>query len=81
MKRRSDYEARVASGDLVMTGRSSRRAPRNPAKPERSSANPEVAQLEMVRCLHCDLHLPKSDAVTGRRGVYCSLEHRQRTES
>lgn len=61
--------------------RSSRRTPRQPAKRERSSANPEVAQLEMVRCLHCDLHLPKSDAVTGRRGVYCSLEHRQRAES
>jgi uncharacterized protein len=61
--------------------RSSRRASRNPTKPERSSANPAVAQLEMVRCLHCDLHLPKSDAVTGRRGIYCSLEHRQSAES
>lgn len=61
--------------------RSNRRAPRNPAKSERSSANPAVAQLEMVRCLHCDVHLPKSDAVTGRRGIYCSLEHRQRAES
>ncbi len=39
-----------------------------------------VEALDMVRCQHCDLHLPMSDAVTGKNGVYCSVEHRRRAE-
>lgn len=58
--------------------RSNRKAP---SKPKRTAAQPNTAQLEMVRCLHCDVHLPKSDAVAGRQGTYCSLEHRKRAES
>ena len=58
--------------------RSSRKASTRAAPPRN---NPSVAQLEMVRCLHCDLHLPKADAVTGKHGIYCSLEHRQRAET
>lgn len=30
----------------------------------------------MVRCKHCDLHLPQSDALEGSLGFYCSKEHR-----
>lgn len=60
--------------------RSSRRTPERPSTSGWSPLKPEVAQLEMVRCLHCDLHLPRSDAVAGRSGIYCSLEHRQRAE-
>ena len=46
------------------------------APPEKAPAQ----ALDMVRCRHCDLHLPMSDAVTGKSGVYCSLEHRRRAE-
>ena len=35
---------------------------------------------EMVRCAHCGVHLPHSDAVVGRIGLYCSPEHRQLAE-
>jgi uncharacterized protein len=35
---------------------------------------------EMVRCAHCGVHLPHSEAVVGRIGLYCSPEHRQLAE-
>ena len=32
----------------------------------------------MVRCAHCGLHLPATDALPGKDGkVYCSAAHRQ----
>ena len=34
----------------------------------------------MVRCKHCDLHLPKSDALVGSLGFYCSKEHQNAKE-
>jgi uncharacterized protein len=40
--------------------------------PSSKSQNPQT----MVRCAHCDLHLPQSDAVEGSLGVYCSASHR-----
>lgn len=36
---------------------------------------------EMVRCAHCGVHLPRSEAVEGRAGLYCSVEHRQKAEA
>lgn len=41
---------------------------------------PQAMALDMVRCRQCDTHLPKSDAVAGKQGIYCSLEHRQQAE-
>jgi uncharacterized protein len=35
----------------------------------------------MVRCGHCDLHLPQSDALKGSLGFYCSTAHRDAKES
>ncbi|MEZ5704393.1 MAG: hypothetical protein R3E56_03050 [Burkholderiaceae bacterium] len=35
----------------------------------------------MVACQHCGTHLPESEAVLGRRGSYCCVEHRQQHES
>ena len=40
---------------------------------------PDLA-LEMVRCQHCDLHLPKAESIAGQRGVYCSEAHRKQAE-
>ena len=34
----------------------------------------------MVRCAHCDLHLPQSDALEGAHGFYCSKAHRDTKE-
>lgn len=54
---------------------------RSAAQNKRPAEKPVVMALDMVRCRQCDIHLPKADAVTGKQGVYCSLEHRQRAES
>ncbi len=36
---------------------------------------------EMIRCLHCGVHLPQSDAVPGKLGHYCSTAHRSAHET
>ena len=41
--------------------------------------HPQKAQ-HMVRCAHCDLHLPQSDALEGSLGFYCSVSHRDAKE-
>lgn len=35
---------------------------------------------DMVRCLECGMHLPSAEAIQGKKGVYCSADHRQRAE-
>ena len=38
---------------------------------------PEAATpTEMVACAHCGIHLPRAEAVSGHKGLYCSTEHR-----
>jgi uncharacterized protein len=29
-----------------------------------------------VACAHCGIHLPRAEAVSGQKGLYCSTEHR-----
>jgi uncharacterized protein len=49
------------------------RANPDPRSPERGGPQ------EMVQCPVCGVHLPRSEAVRGARGVhYCSNEHRLR---
>lgn len=38
------------------------------------------APLEMVACTHCAVHLPAGDAAQGKKGLYCSEEHRRVSE-
>jgi uncharacterized protein len=42
------------------------------APPPASPAPP----ANMAVCLHCGIHLPHDEAVTGEKGLYCSTEHR-----
>lgn len=42
---------------------------------------PPAVPQEMVNCQMCGVHFPKADAVAGRKGLYCSVEHRQSAES
>ena len=50
--------------------------------PPQQPARPAVgAPAEMVRCAHCGLHLPATDAVRGNAGrIYCSAAHRKAAE-
>ncbi|VTU18434.1 hypothetical protein H6CHR_00980 [Variovorax sp. PBL-H6] len=52
----------------------SRTPPRPPAPPPDSIGPPQA----MLRCAHCGLHLPASDALRGADGTaYCSAAHRR----
>ena len=63
--------------------RLNRRSDRQPPGGDstRPADKPAAMALDMVRCRQCDVHLPKADAIAGKQGVYCSLEHRSRAES
>jgi len=63
---------------LVWLWRSGRRETSSSDQPDR--ADPPPGPQEMVRCARCGVHLPHSDAVVGRIGLYCSPEHRQLAE-
>ncbi|MCF8168406.1 MAG: hypothetical protein K9J77_07325 [Rhodoferax sp.] len=60
---------------LVWHWRTRRSASKPP--PQRK---PDPATVDMRRCQHCGVHLPASETIAGRLGVYCSAEHRQRAE-
>lgn len=32
---------------------------------------------DMVRCAHCDVHLPKSESITDQGRYYCCPQHKQ----
>ena len=53
------------------------RAARKQPPPRGSAEQP----IEMVSCSYCGTHVAASEAVQGRRGSYCSAEHRQRHEA
>jgi len=45
---------------------------RPPSPPPDTTAPPQT----MCTCAHCGVHLPRSEAVQGQRGLYCSTAHR-----
>ncbi len=49
-------------------------------KLRRQNSKPTAEPLDMVRCALCSVHVPASDVVKGKKGVYCGAEHRQRAE-
>ncbi len=52
---------------------------RDEREEQRRTGRGTAAPQEMVSCPVCGVHLPRSDAVAGARGIlYCSPEHRQR---
>jgi len=56
---------------LWLAGRGRRRVGRGAAAPP-----PLPAQEDVVACSHCGLHLPRSEALPGRGGMFCSQDHR-----
>ena len=41
----------------------------------------DVKAIEMVRCDVCGVHCPRVDALAGKRGLYCTAQHRSQAES
>jgi uncharacterized protein len=48
--------------------------------PPQKPATP-AQQEEMVTCVQCGVHLPRSEALPGRGGVFCGEAHRTAFES
>lgn len=65
----------VLIGALWWRSRRTPNATDRPAPP-RTEAPPQ----DMVACTLCGMHLPRTDAIEGHQGLYCSDEHRQRAE-
>lgn len=57
--------------------RHNRQADRNDAERSRPPAKPSREATEMVACAVCQVHLPRSEALPGRQGFYCSDAHRR----
>ena len=47
-----------------------------PPKAAKPTGLPRIA-TEMVACGVCQIHLPRSEALPGPGGLYCSAAHRQ----
>jgi uncharacterized protein len=62
--------------------RQQRKTPGNQAHPNPEAAEPgaDSGPQVMTPCVHCGAHLPKSEAVQGAQGEYCSEAHRLRQE-
>lgn len=43
--------------------------------------NETAAVEDMVTCAHCQVHLPKSEALPGPGGYYCDAAHRAAHEA
>lgn len=57
-----------------------KRAP-PPNQVDPPKAPPAISPQDMVRCGHCGLHLPGSEAIAGKYGVYCSTDHQHQAET
>lgn len=53
------------------------RAPKAEVRPKPAEALPQ----DVVSCVHCGLHLPKSEALPGQGGLFCSAAHRTAHEA
>jgi uncharacterized protein len=53
------------------------RKPHLPPTPK----SPEPKNEEMVVCVQCGVHLPRSEALPGRGGVFCGEAHRSAHEA
>ena len=55
--------------------RNNRQADRGNDRPH--TPGPNSGPTRMVACSHCGTHVPESEQLAGRRGVYCCAEHRR----
>jgi len=61
---------------VIWLWRSSRKKMASPP-----AARAQVAKsTEVVACAVCSVHLPRTDAVAGKHGLYCSAAHRQQED-
>lgn len=51
-----------------------------PPKPQSKTRSRQLSATEIVACDFCSVHLPRTEALTSSRGVYCSDVHRRQAE-
>lgn len=61
--------------------RAERRAAKQAAQRARDRAGRGQVAVDMVGCDRCGLHFPRSDAIAGRKGMYCCAQHRDQAEA
>ncbi|OZI67994.1 PP0621 family protein [Bordetella genomosp. 1] len=60
----------------IAGARAAQRRNAPPAGPARGANPPAVRPAEaMVRCAHCGIHLPRSEAVLQNGQTWCSTDH------
>ena len=60
--------------------RNNRRAELRDRQPRAPSPPSQAQVTEVVACAVCSVHLPRTDALPGGQGVYCSDAHRRQAE-
>ncbi len=65
---------------VVWLWRGSRRGAQEDKPPRRTAGRPGKPATEIVACSVCAVHLPRSEALPGGHGFYCSDEHRRQAE-
>lgn len=55
--------------------------PGQEAPPTATSTEAKQTHEEMISCQQCGVHLPRSEALPGRGGVFCCDAHRSAFES
>lgn len=65
----------------VWLWRMNRRAALQQAPTPASAKAMAASAQEMVHCDFCSLHIPRTEAVQGQKGLYCSPEHQRLAES
>ena len=65
----------------VFVWRSNRVVRKAPGARPGKAGKDGVKAIEMVRCDVCGVHCPKIDSLVGKRGVYCTAQHRSQAES
>ena len=63
----------------IFVWRSNREARKPPTS--RPGEGGAFKAIEMVRCDVCGVHCAKIDSLAGKRGVYCTAQHRSQAES
>jgi uncharacterized protein len=54
---------------------SNRKHQRNLRKPEGKGVRNHYQKNNMLRCIHCGLHIPEKEAIKHGDNVFCSLKH------
>jgi uncharacterized protein len=62
---------------VFLLWRHNRQADRNEAQRSHPPTKPSREVTEVVACAVCQVHLPRSDALPGPKGFYCSDAHRR----